>query len=107
MELPPRSVDLWIIKVGNTEQSPPPDGVWDELVRAVVADEWGLITAERVGSTEKLMLRFHGEFGFLEYWGSDDGPVSGARFPNRSLVTDVAVEFPCNSCGISLERPEE
>jgi hypothetical protein len=95
------------VTVGEAEQPPPPSGDWSEVVRSAASGEWGTVTANRVGTGEKLNLRFSEEFGFLEHWASDDGPVSGARFPNRRPVAHKPVELPCCGCGIPLEVPDE
>jgi hypothetical protein len=88
--------------VGNTERGLPPEGEWGEVVRSAVACVWGTITARRIAATERLTLQFNEEFGFLEHWASDDGPVSLACFPNRAFVTDARVELRC-CCGIPIE----
>lgn len=96
---------LWTITVGDAEQRLPPEGEWGEVIRSIVAREWGSITARKSTSSERLVLRFNREFGLLERWVSDDGPVSSAWFPNRNLLTEARLELPCCCCGIPLEVP--
>lgn len=75
-------------------------------VRQAASTDWGTLTARRIDAAERLILRFDDKFGFLEYWASDDGPVSGARFVNRSPVAEQVVELPCCGCGIPLAVPD-
>lgn len=96
----------WSLAVDGTEQPLLPGGDWGEIVRLAVSSEWGTVTANRVGTGEKLNLRFNVEYGFLEHWASDDGPVCGARFPNRRPATDERVELPGCGCGVPLEVPD-
>jgi hypothetical protein len=97
---------VWTLAIGKADQPSPSNGDWTQVVRSAATAEWGTITARRGDSNARLSLRFNRDCGVLEHSASDDGPVSGARFPNRRPIADEEVELPCCGCEIPLNVPD-
>src|SRR5262249_5602188 len=96
----------WILEIGETRQPVPADGDLTETVRFAADADWGSMTVHRADSDDWLLLGFNRDYGYLQYWPSENGLVSGACFPNRRPVAEEVVELPCRGCEIPMVVPD-